>query len=70
MRRDINKARFLSIQVDSSTDHGNIDKELFMVLFFDGWSADGKVIEFFGVRQLRRGTGKVSMIVLYKLWLT
>ena len=38
LRKDINKARFFSIQVDSSTDCGNIGEELFMVLFFDGLS--------------------------------
>ena len=61
LRKDINKARFFSIQVDSSTDCGNIDEELFMVLFFDGLSEDGKVIvrdKFFAVRQLCHGTGQ------------
>ena len=61
LRKDINKVRFFSIQVDSSTDCGNIDEELFMVLFFDGLSEDGKVIvrdKFFAVRQLCRGTGQ------------
>jgi len=47
--------------MDSSTDSGNINEELFMVLFFDGRSANGKVIvrnTFFAVRQLRCGTGR------------
>ena len=61
LRRGINKARFFSIRVDSSTDCRNIDEELFMVLLFDGWSADEKVIvrnRFFAAQQLHRGTGK------------
>ena len=62
LREAINKANFFSIQIDSSTDCGNVDEELFMVLFFDGLSgAGGKVVirdKFFAVRHLRRGTGQ------------
>jgi len=32
LRKTIDKARFFSIQMDSSTDSGNIDEELFMVM--------------------------------------
>ena len=37
------KANFLSIQADGSTDAGNVEDELFLVLYFDPHSEDRKV---------------------------
>ena len=61
LRREIANFKFFSVQIDSTTDCGNIEEELFMVLYFDAKSPDRKVIvrdKFFTVRQLRRGTGQ------------
>ena len=49
--------------IDGSTDSGNIDEELFMVLYFDPHcdAEDGMVHvrdKFFAVRHLSRGTGE------------
>ena len=44
-----------------STDAGNIEDELFLVLYFDYHSTKGKVRmvnSFFAVRQLQRGAGQ------------
>lgn len=48
------KAKFFSIQADSSTDSGNIEDELFLVQYFDPHGDDGKVHtrdKFLTVRQ-------------------
>ena len=37
------KTRFFSIQADSSTDSGNIEDELFLVVYFDPYTSDGNV---------------------------
>ena len=50
----LHKAKFYSIQMDGSTDSGNIEEELFLVVYFDPFSADGSVHvrnRYFCVRQ-------------------
>ena len=52
-------SRFFSIQADSSTDTANAENELFLVLYFDPHSADGRVYvrdRYFTVRELSSGT--------------
>ena len=39
----LSRSKFFSLQADGSTDAGNIEEELFMVLHFDPYSKDGKV---------------------------
>ena len=61
LKKDISSANFFSVQVDASTDSGNIEEELFLILYFDPRSSDGMVHirdKFFAVRQLSRGTGQ------------
>ena len=53
--------KFFSLQADASTDADNCEDELFLVLYFDPHSSDGKVHvrdRFFCVRQLSSGTAK------------
>ena len=55
----LNQCKFFSLQADSSTDTGNTENELFLVLYFDPHSADGKVYvrdRYFAVRELGSGT--------------
>lgn len=55
----LDHSKFFSIQVDSSTDTGNSENELFLVLYFDPHCADGKVHvrdRYFTVRELGSGT--------------
>ena len=50
----ISKARFFSIQADGTTDKGNIEEEMFHVVYFDFRSSDMKVqahSRFLAVRQ-------------------
>ena len=57
----LSQSKFFSFQVDASTDAGNIEVELFMVLHFDPFATDGIVHArntFYGSRHLSRGTGK------------
>lgn len=52
-------SRFFSIQAYSSTDTANAENELFLVLYFDPHSADGRVHvrdRYFTVRELSSGT--------------
>ena len=35
LKKDISSANFFSVQVDASTDSGNIEEELFLILYFD-----------------------------------
>ena len=56
-------------KVDASTDSGNVEDELFLVLYFDPHGADGKVHvrdRFFTVRQLNSGTGQGLLQCLRK----
>ena len=39
----LTKAKFFSIQADTTTDCGNIEDELYMVMHFDPYSQDGAV---------------------------
>lgn len=61
LKRDISNSKFFSIQLDTSTDCGNTEEELFLVLYFDAHSPDGMVHvrnKFFAVWHLNRGTGQ------------
>ena len=42
-QQPLNQCKFFSLQADSSTDTGNAEHELFLVLYFDPHSTDGKV---------------------------
>ena len=55
----LNRAKYFSIQADGSTDCANKEEELFLVLFFDPYTDDGKVhvcSKFSAVRQPKNGT--------------
>ena len=57
----LSAAKFFSIQMDGSTNCGNIDNELFIVLHFNPYATGGKVKvcdSYFTVRQLRNGSGR------------
>ena len=57
----ISRSKFFSIQADTSTDAGNAEEELFLILHFDPYSADGKVHvcdRYFAVRQLHSATAQ------------
>jgi len=59
LQEQLKKAKFFSIQADGSTDCANKEEELFLVLYFDPYTDDGKVhvwSKFFAVRQPRNGT--------------
>ena len=61
----LSRSKFFSLQADGSTDAGNIEEELFLVLFFDPYSKDGKVHvrdSFFTVRHLSSGTSQGLLI--------
>jgi len=63
LKERMDKAKFFSLMIDSSTDSGNIDEKLFLVLYFDpnSGSEDGMVHvrnNFFAVHHLSRGTGE------------
>ena len=54
-------AKFFSLQADGSTDAGNIEDELFLVLTFDPHTKDGKVHvhdRFLTVRQTKSGNAE------------
>ena len=54
----LSHSKFFSLQADGSTDAGNVEDELFLILHFNPYLADGKVHvhdSFFTVRQLSRG---------------
>ena len=57
----LSRSKFFSLQADGSTDSGNIEEELFLVLHFDPYSKNGMVHirdSFFTVRHLSSGTGQ------------
>ena len=61
LMKALSHSKFFSLQADGSTNTGNIEKELFLVLHFDPYSQDGKVHirdSFFTVRHLSSGTGQ------------
>ena len=39
----LSKVRYFSLQADSSTDCGNIENEVFLAVYFDPYSTDGRV---------------------------
>ena len=43
LSKAIQKSRFFSIEIDGTTDVANVEKELFLVLYFDSYSSDGSV---------------------------
>ena len=43
LRDEIHKANFFSLQLDGSTDSGNVEEELFLVVYFDPYSSLGRV---------------------------
>ena len=54
-------AKFFSLQADGSTDAGNVEDELFLVLTFDPHAKDGKVHvhdRFLTVRQPKSGNAE------------
>ena len=56
---ELTRSKFFSLQADGSTDAGNIEDELFLVLYLDYHSTKGKVCivnSFFTVRLLKSGT--------------
>ena len=57
----LSHSKFFSLQADGSTDAGNVENELFLVLHFDPYTANGKVRvcnSLFTVRQLSSGTAQ------------
>ena len=57
---NLSKVNFFSVQSDTSTDSGNVEEELFLVLYFDPYTDDGMVCvhdKFLAVRQPRSCTG-------------
>ena len=61
LMKALSRSKFFSLQADGSTDAGNIEEELFLVLHFDPYSQDGKVHirdSVFTVRHLSSGTGQ------------
>jgi len=58
---NLSRSKFFSLQADGSTDAGNIEDELFLVLHFHSHSTDEKVHvlnSFFTVRKPKSGTGQ------------
>ena len=52
---------FFSLQADASTDSGNVEDELFLILYFDPYCSDGKVHvcdKYFTDRELCSGTAQ------------
>ena len=61
LMKALSRSKFFSLQADGSTDAGNIEEELFLVLYFNPYSQDGKVHicdSFFTVRHLSSETGQ------------
>ena len=57
----LSHAKFYSLQTDGSTDSGNIEDELYLVVYFDPHAADKKVhvqTKFFTVRRPASGDAK------------
>lgn len=61
MKAALCRSKFFSLQADGSTDSGNAEEELFLILHFDPFSSDGMVHvrdRFFTVRQLSSATAQ------------
>jgi len=72
LKKAVSNSNFFSIQLDTSTDCGNFEEELFLMLYFDAQSPDGMVNiqdNFLLCGILTMEPGKAFMIVLRKLWL-
>ena len=57
----IGKCHFFSLQADGTTDSGNIENKLFMILYLDPYRTDGQVHiqnRFFTTRYLKCGTAE------------
>ncbi len=57
----LSKTKFFSLQADASVDAGNIELELYLILYFDALTEDGIVhvrSKFFSARHLGSGTGE------------
>ena len=68
---NLSKVNFFSVQSDTSTDSGNVEEELFLVLYFDPYTDDGMVCvhdKFLAVRQPRSCTGLGLFHVLKVPW--
>ena len=67
----ISKARFFSIQADGTTDKGNIEEEMFLVVYCDFQSSDKKVqahSRFLAVRQPTNANAAGLFECLKKQW--
>ena len=56
----LSKSHFFSLQADASVDAGNVELELFLIIYFDACAKDGIVhmrTKFFSARHLSSGTG-------------
>ena len=61
------RAKFFSLQLDGSTDSGNVEDEVFLVVFSDPYSADGRIHvrnDFLTVRRLKRANAEGLMACL------
>ena len=59
LNQKLKNVHYFSIQADGSTDCANKEEELYLVLYFDPYTDDGKVhirSKFFAVRQPKDGT--------------
>ena len=57
----LSRSKFFSLQADGSTDAGNVEDKLFLLLYFDPYSKDGKIHvhdSFFTVMKQTSGTGQ------------
>ena len=73
LMKALSRSKFFSLQADRSTDVGNIEEELFLVLHFNPYSQDGKVHicnSFLTVRYLSSGTGQGLFDCVKNLWST
>ena len=56
----LSKSNFFSLQADASVDAGNVELELYLILYFNAFAKDGTVhvcSKFFSARHLSSGTG-------------
>ena len=57
----LSKAKFFSIQMDGSTDSANIEEEVFLVIYLDTHSKDGRIIvcdKFLAIRRPSRSNAE------------
>jgi hypothetical protein len=61
LQKSLESCNFFSIQADGTTDAGNKEVEMFLVVYFDHSSQNGKVVvknKFFGLRNLKSATAE------------